>query len=303
MKKRERTYHTYRVMVALHEQIGMFDDDYSGMKATEVRHSIFSKVYTDLIQRNRIQIYLKDKVYYLFVSRELRPGVLLCKLAKEEELKLYKLSNDEYPQHDIEEIVFENFPFVRVIIHLENQAFLVEKNTTKFHNTDQCAKIVEQLFIDLMLKYNANVNVYAVTESGSFWKSYKTMDKVTKLKITINSPNLFEAKDKAEEIAQDFKDETNAQKTEIEFENKENGLKIKEYSDTNKGVAKFLTYIQNGGGKWSLHGNKKGKKSDVHSGDNKTVVNLPQILDKAEGILERIEDAVKIRAKGNENKE
>lgn len=300
MRNRERVYHTYRVMVALNGQIGMFEDEYNEMKPKEVRHSIFKKVYNDIISKKMVKIFYKSKEYFLFATKELSEGTLLCKLSKEEALKIYTFSNKQFSDLDIEEEIVNNHPFVYIIIHLENQAFLVERNTTIYRDTDQCSRIMEQMFFDLMTQYNATMSVYPVTLPGSFWESYKSMERVTKLTLTINSPNLFEANDRAEEIARDFKDETNAQKTEIVFENKDNGLSIREYADNNKGVGKFLPYIHNGGGKWSLNGKKNGKENKIHSGNNKTTILLPQNVESGDELLDTIEGAVEIRGRGNE---
>lgn len=81
----------------------------------------------------------------------------------------------------------------------------------------------------------------------------------------------------------------------MRFENKDSGLAIKEYEDKEQGVGKFLNYIRNGGGEWTLFGRIMGKDTKVTSGSNKTVVCLPAILEEGEDILDKIDKAVQIK--------
>lgn len=220
-------------------------------------------LFRDIIL-NKLSNTLKiDKSFIkMHLYKEITKNLFICKLAKVQEIIKYEDDNK-----DFKKTVEKSYPFVYVIIDLENQIILIQEDSSVFkHKEDSCKKLYEYL-------KNANDSMYTlsideITTTSDFWEIVEK-EKVYKLNLNIKSPNFFGGSTEAEELAKDIHETTNATETNIQIINKDGDLKLEKRSLTS-----YIKYIASGGGRWSLHTQNGLIKSGSKVGKNVNINNL-----------------------------
>ncbi|CEP83960.1 hypothetical protein [Paraclostridium sordellii] len=177
----------------------------------------------------------------MHLYKELNNNLFVCKLAKVQEIIKFEDNNNDFKKR-----IERSYPFVYIIIDLENQIILIQEDSSVFKQKEDSRK---KLYGYLK---NANDSMYTlsideITTTSDFWEIVEN-EKVYKLNLNIKSPNFFGGNTEAEELAKDIHETTNATETNIQIINNDGDLKLEK-----KSLTSFIKYIASGGGRWTLH--------------------------------------------------
>lgn len=219
------------------------------------------------ILRNRISHDIKiDQSYIkMYLYKEINENTFICKLAKRKQITTFKDSGN-----DFEPIKEPSYPFVYIIISLSHQIFLIQEDSSLFKDKEDSSKKLYE-YLKRLNDSSYAITIDEITSEASFWDIVEN-EKIYKLNLNIKSPNLFGGNTKAEELAREMKETTNATETNIEIINQDGNLKLEK-----KSFSSFLKYIASGGGRWSLNTENGTKKSNTNIGKKININNIESL--------------------------
>lgn len=227
-------------------------------------------LFRDIILNKLSNTIKIDKSFIkMHLYKEINKNLFICKLAKVQEIVKYEDENN-----DFKKTIEKSYPFVYVIIDLENQIILIQEDSSVFKQKENSRKKLYEY-----LK-KANDSMYTlsideITTTSDFWEIVEN-EKVYKLNLNIKSPNFFGGNTEAEELAKDIHQTTNATETNIQIINHDGDLKLKK-----KSLISYIKYIASGGGHWSLNTKNGFVKSGSKVVKNVHINNLESENDEA----------------------
>jgi hypothetical protein len=278
----------------LYPQISLYEFQTAEMSEREQKHEKMTTLYNYLLENKKLIFNRGDKQrYYLFVTREISDGILLCKFARSQELKTHNITDD-----DIDEQVIKDYPFIYFVFHLPNQSFLLEKKTTVFSKPDSAKNALEDLLNEKMSEYHAKLSILPISNEMSFWNEIKDFEELDEVTLFMKSPNLWLGQASTEEALKSLEEEYSNDEVEITLRSNSGAIK-----PDNRRMRKVIDYITRGGGWWKAKGKKAGVKKTISSKDNVESLSLPKnsLDDISEEVILEINNAIEIEKECNSN--
>jgi len=189
-------------------------------------------------------------------------GYIYCKFGKRSSI-VKTLS----PQEKFKEVKTENWPNCHMFMSLsedpENgQQIAIEHKAWIFANPLVQLRALADKINEALLSNGFVLSINPITQEKKFWDLIKQYDgQIEELKLTFNTPNLFNLENTLNEDLKKVRDINNATEASMILKNKEGNLKVPE---DNSLIKESVEYIGKGGGEYRI----KAKKRIITSKDN-----------------------------------
>lgn len=220
----------------------------------EPKETTFQKVIDDLREKNKDTFIARNSKFILFFYKELMPNVYALELAREETFKIPIEGETK-----IEEVPVVNTPFVYVIIDTKRQIILMQEKTSVFQDVEVSIARLKLYFENKLIPNFITPAIQPITDNAQFWDEIEGAD-ITEFDITLEAPNLFKGRQKAEDLVEEIHEEFNITEVEIKLRNKLGKLKLLYENAKN-----FVSLAASGAGKYVLRGFKNGKELIIKS--------------------------------------
>lgn len=220
----------------------------------EPKETTFQKVIDDLREKNKDTFIARNSKFILFFYKELMPNVYALELAREETFKIPIEGETK-----IEEIPVVNTPFVYVIVDTKRQIILMQEKTSVFQDVEVSVARLKLYFENKLIPNFITPAIQPITDNTQFWDEIEGAD-ITEFDITLEAPNLFKGRQKAEDLVEEIHEEFNITEVEIKLRNKLGKLKLLYENAKN-----FVSLAASGAGKYVLRGFKNGKELIIKS--------------------------------------
>lgn len=220
----------------------------------EPKEKTFQKVIDDLKEKNKDSFIVRNSKFILFFYKELMPNVYALELAREETFKIPIEGETK-----IEEVPVVNTPFVYVILDTKRQIILMQEKTTVFQDVDVSVSRLKSYFENKLIPNFITPAIQPITDNAQFWEEIEGAN-ITEFDITLEAPNLFKGRQKAEDLVEEIHEEFNITEVEIKLRNKLGQLKLLYENAKN-----FVSLAASGAGKYILKGFKNGKELLIKS--------------------------------------
>lgn len=220
----------------------------------EPKEQTFQKVIDDLKEKNKDSFIVRNSKFILFFYKELMPNVYALELAREETFKIPIEGETK-----IEEVPVVNTPFVYVILDTKRQIILMQEKTTVFQDVDVSVSRLKSYFENKLMPNFITPAIQPITDNTQFWEEIEGAN-ITEFDITLEAPNLFKGRQKAEDLVEEIHEEFNITEVEIKLRNKLGQLKLLYENAKN-----FVSLAASGAGKYILKGFKNGKELLIKS--------------------------------------
>lgn len=172
----------------------------------------------------------------------------------------------KWPDYDTDKIDFFDkrgmeYPWVYLLWDRDEQAILIERNTTVFRNYERVLKSIEDHLNKLLLKYGLRVFVKPLTEKADFWRAIRAYQYIYTANFELYMPNFFgKTQNELKKMLEILREDYNATSAASQISNLDGRLRIKE---DDQQINNNLDWIIKGGGSWFLEGIKTGAKKKV----------------------------------------
>ena len=184
--------------------------------------------------------------------------LLSAKLGKTKEIIIPKYDDDKKDFLDKKDT---SYPHVYFLWDRDEQAILLEKNTSVFQNYETVLRSIEDHFNNQLAKHELRVFIEPLTEKTDFWRAIETYKYLYEVTFKLHMPNLFgETQKDMKNILEIFRDRYNATGVSDQISNPDGRLNI---PDDDSQVNTNLEWITKGGGSWSIRGKKVDAKRKV----------------------------------------
>jgi len=209
----------------------------------ENKNDIMRNIFKEIEKTNKITHKIPNKFnkkHTLYFTHKFSNDIYLCKFSHEKQITKHEEIND-----DIQSTKDIDLPFIYLIIDLQRQIILFQKNTSTFRRITTAANKFKKWTEIEIKNFDFSFKIEEITYENTFWDYVDKSTEIYNLNLHLNSPNLFEGKLKAEDLLKKLKGFFNNTETDINLENEEGKLTLK------KDILKsFIKYIAGGGGKW-----------------------------------------------------
>ena len=237
MKKKRSPFYAFRYLVTpISEQLSIVQ------QLNKRKEELMFDIVESLAKNEKTE-WIKGNKRFLFYGSQSKDSIHIIKFAKESNTNIYIEGDD-----DIEVKGIKNAKYVYLIIDIEHQIILIERNSTVFNSTESAIKILSEFFREKMRGYDYVVNIYPLASKKKFWNYVDSADEIFELSLVLNAPNMafFGNKD-TREVLQMIKENTNNEEFDIAFKNKEGKLKILKET-----LGGWIDYVREVGGKYIL---------------------------------------------------
>jgi len=250
----------------------------------------FHDVLALLIKASKDDFKYKNSRYILFYNDELLEKVYLFQFAREE-----KQDIPVEGKTSIETQPVLQTPSVYLIIDVQKQIVLIQEKKIVFQDVEACIRRLEY-YLTIKLKDSyITPSLSPILDRNEFWDIVKSAQEITEFDLTLNSPNLFKGRQKAEELVEELHEEFNATQFTIKLKNALGKLKLD--AET---VGNYVAFAAAGAGSYILKLVQNGKKRILKSYELVIKKNYtedsPQAIDKT-----KLNDDLEELDKLNEN--
>jgi hypothetical protein len=281
MKGKKSPFFAFRYMVTpINNQISVFHE--LGKSKEELMKEI---VYS--LNENTKTEWLKGSKRYLVYGFQKKNNFFILKYARESIGKNYVEGESDI---EIKKVI--ETKYVYLIIDVEHQVILIERNTSVFGSVRSAMNILSDYFREKMREHDYVVNIYPLVSKKSFWNYVEEADEIFELNLLLNAPNMpFLGDSDTRSVLQKIKDTTNNEEFEIGLRNKEGSLKV--ISDT---LGTWINYIREVGGRYTIKYNQNGIQHRKTSYDDTAITYIPlkRTENYSEEELQNIEDKLKL---------
>ena len=188
--------------------------------------------------------------------------LLAARLGKFKEVKITEYDERKKVFHDRKDA---SFPYVYLLWDKDEQAILVERDTSVFPNYEVLFRSIENHLNNLLKTYELRVSVTPLTERMDFWRSLREYAQgrgyLYEANFKLYMPNFFgNTQQNLKEILNAVKEDYNATEFSNQISNTDGRLNIQE---NDQKIDAALEWIMKGGGKWSIKGKKEEGKRKV----------------------------------------
>lgn len=293
--KADKSFIAYRYFLEPTSQISFFDD------TNEMREMAIESFFSGLSENKKRNWEIGEIKYLLYYTRNISNNIFLCKFSRETNTTIHHELED-----DIKESVEKDYPFVYLIVDRRRQIVLMELNTAVFASAEYGKDKLSRCFNEGFKLTGFTVMFEAISDITTFWNYVESATAIYEVSLTLNSPNLFGAFLKVNELLKAIRQDYQNTKTGIILSNEKGELS--NINEENGKLADAIQYIAGGGGSWevqvaSSHKKKtryksanQGKKvilSRIHSSENIEEINndIKSALDSVENVLKGNEGA------------
>jgi len=281
MKEKKSPFFAFRYLVTpIDNQVSVFHE-LNKSKEELMREIVYS------LNINTKTEWAKGFKRYLIYGFQKKNNFFILKYARESNEKIYVEG-----ESDIEVKGIKETKFVYLIIDIEHQVILIERNTSVFSSVKSAINILSDYFREKMREFDYVVNIYPLVSKKSFWNYVEEADEIFELSLLLNAPNMpFLGDSDTRSVLQKIKDTTNNEEFEVGLRNKEGGLKVVE--DT---LGTWINYIREVGGKYMIKFKKNGIEQKKTSYDDtaKTFIKRNKTEIYSDEELKNIEDKLKL---------
>ena len=223
----------------------------------ESKEALMNKIISNLTFNTKT-VWVKGVKRYLFYGFQNRDNIFIIKFARETKENIYIEGDD-----DIEIKGIKEAKFVFLIIDIEHQIVLVEKNSSVFQQVETSVNILAEYLRSQMRQYDYVVNIYPLVSKKKFWSYVESAEEIYELYLEMNAPNmpLFGNSD-TRSVLEEIKKATNNEVLDISLKNKEGSLKI-----LKEALGPYIEYVREVGGKYLLkfmrNGTRETKTSET----------------------------------------
>lgn len=223
------------------------------------------EILSSILSQNLEYSYRKSRLAYVFVRQD--GDYIIARLGRKSSIK-----KSLPPEEKFRETHEEHWPHCELLFNLsedseKGQKIAFEYRGDVFQNPlFQLRGFAEELNIKLFgTGYLLSIN--PVTIEQKFWELVKRHEnKIQKLTLIFNTPNLFDLKNKLSGDLKDIQKTYSATRTSIALENTAGSIVVPENADL---IKQGVDYIRRGGGEYHLH--IRGKGLRVIKSTNNTV--------------------------------
>lgn len=251
-----KVFYQYKILVQLSKQISINGMEVAHYTPREYKNEILKKVFEEIKTQNGY-IEFESNNHLISIKKEhiYSNDILAFKLAKKKVISITKKA-----ETFVEDIT-NDYPYSLVFLNVKTQTFYVEKNYKLFSKPYEMNKILSDLLRHVKEKFlmfsDADFLINVILDKQEFLQCYNSFDVVNKVSLKLISPNSFLGNQKADELLNELREDTNTQETKIEISNNEIGINAEGFL---KQFRNLFEYAVNGGGEWALQGKEKDKK-------------------------------------------
>lgn len=240
--------------VVFNRQISIFETKYDDTK--EGRNKAFRNTIQKLEERKIIKINPKRAEYILVYKAKITDNIIYCQLAKRTQMDTYTLNRDNM----IEQQSIDSYPPLDVFIHLAQQQFAVELNTSIL-DASAIETNIKNLINSLQKEFSIFINT--IQDRKEFWDLISNDDSIQEVSFDLVVPNFFNATGAANDLVSNAKESVNADSVGLTLKNKNGGLKV-----SLSAIDSYVKY-SSATGSWKLKIKQKGqtKYIVIHSTD------------------------------------
>lgn len=206
----------------------------------ENKEGFFSEAIDSIKNEKKRGVTIKKDKFFIYHIKLMGDGIHLLQFAKEE-IETVPVEGDT----KIEDVQFQRTPYIYIIVDVKRQIFLFEDKTAVFQRPEYAASKIEYYLRGLFANNYITPSITPITDKKDFWDFVDNADGVRELEVTLNAPNLFKGRHKAEELAEEAKEEFNITDISIILRNKFNALKI-----VKDEVAEYIKLASSGAGSY-----------------------------------------------------
>lgn len=251
-----KVFYQYKILVQLANQISMSGIEMAHYTPREYKNQLLKKVFEEIKnQEGYIEFESNNRLISIKKEHVYSEDILAFKLAKKKVINITKKA-----ETFVEDIT-NDYPYSLVFLNAKTQTFYVEKNYKLFGKSYEMNKILSDLLDHIKQKFlmfsDAEFLINVIVDKQDFLQCFKSFDVVNKVSLKLISPNSFLGNQKADELLNELREDTNTQETKIEISNNEAGINAEGFL---RQFNNLFEYAVNGGGEWSLQGKEKDKK-------------------------------------------
>ncbi|SDH62079.1 hypothetical protein SAMN05421846_101339 [Chryseobacterium taeanense] len=222
------------------------------------KESLIKKLLLDLLKQKKISWNYGTKRYIFTGIEKFDNDIFIIKFARESLNKIYVEDEIDIKKTDILEA-----RYVYLIIDINNQILLIEDKRSIFQNFETAIALINRFINGKIKDYNYHLNIFPLATKYTFWKYVDEADKIYKLILKLNAPNMaFFANRSTQKILKAIKEEVNNDELDLIFKNSDGNLEIKK-----NGIGTWIDYIREIGGRYFMK-YKEGGKIKTLSSDN-----------------------------------
>jgi hypothetical protein len=242
-------FYSYRISIIEPSKEG------SLRKVGLIKEQLFTNQLDKIFKTQKISFVDWGIKHILFFIKRTHLSLYFIELAKEE-----SYTKPVEGQYSIEEIEDVRAPFVYVILDVKRQIILIQDKKSVFQNVDVSMSRMEK-FLDDQLEYiGLSILIKPITNKKDVWREIQSMDKIDDFEITLNAPNLFKGRFKANEFVKEVHEEYNFTELKLLFKSKIGTLKL--YREN---AGEFISLAAAGAGKYIIRARREGKKIIIDS--------------------------------------
>src|SRR5690606_35101084 len=144
----------------------------------------------------------------------------------------------------IETIEDKRYPFIYLILDIERQIILIQHKTSVFKDIDIPKTKIEKFITKNLSVYGLVAKIQEISSEITFWEQLKEYDQIYSFDITLNAPNLFGARYRANDLSKDIQENYNATEFRIKLKNALGKLKL-----LKENVSDYIKLASAGAGK------------------------------------------------------
>lgn len=228
----------------------------SSLKSTGlVKEEVFFNLVQRLHQQQKIPFIAWGTKHIMFFIKRVSNTLYYLELAKEETYK-----KPVEGEHSIEEVEDTRAPFIYLILDTRRQIILIQDKKAVFQNFEVAKSRIETFFDEQLEYIGLNVLLKPITNKNDFWKEIESLDEINDFGVTLNAPNLFKGRFKANEFVKETHEEYNFTEFKLWFKSKIGKLTL--YREN---AEEFIALAAAGGGKYVVRAMKEGKRVIIDS--------------------------------------
>ena len=206
------------------------------------------EILRSILEQNLEFKHRGSQLAYVFLKSE--GDYILSKIGKKSLLR-----KTLPPSHKFQETQEENWPHCYLLINLSGdpdsgQRIAFEIKSYVFYNPLEQLRAFSDEINAKLFSSGYTISINPITQEQKFWQLAKeNSNKIRKLSLVLNAPNLFNMKGALDDELKDLQKEFSLTKTTVEFENPSGQLTIPE---GNNFLKQGVEYITRGGGEYKL---------------------------------------------------
>lgn len=206
------------------------------------KEELMKDIFIDFVESKKIVWNLGAKRFIFYGFQRFEENLFVVKFVKEISGAIYVEGEEDVERQDKQSV-----KFVYLIVDVEKQIILIERNVGVFPKVFKCAKFLETYLRDRMRHFDYSVNIRELPSPKKFWNYVEEADAIYELTMVMNAPNMFNGGKATRNLLKEVKDSVNNEEIRVTLRNSEGLLRL-----TMETIGEYIKYIQEVGGKYIL---------------------------------------------------